>query len=170
MPVLIDDRVTLADSSVIVQYLEDRYPQPALWPADVADRALARWYEEYADTRIADVLVWGVFRKAVLEPGIFGLKRDLDAIERIVRDDVPGVLDYLEARVPRAGFLFGDAGHRRHFARGVVPQFRLRAAAHRCGTLAVDCRVRRSRAGAAVPDEAAPVRGTADAHARREAA
>ena len=110
VPVLVDDRVTLADSSVIVQYLEDRYPQPALWPTDVADRAVARWYEEFADTRIADVLVWGVFRKAVLEPGIFGLKRDLDAIKRIIRDDVPGVLDYLEVRVPRAGFLFGDAG------------------------------------------------------------
>ncbi len=43
IPVLIDDRVTLADSSVICQYLEDRYPEPALYPADVAERARARW-------------------------------------------------------------------------------------------------------------------------------
>jgi len=110
VPVLIDDRVALADSTVIVQYLEDRYPLPALFPADVADRARARWFEEYADTRIADVLVWGVFRKAVLEPGIFGMKRDVDGIERIVRDELPPMLDYLEACVPRAGFLFGAAG------------------------------------------------------------
>jgi glutathione S-transferase len=32
IPVLIDDRVTLADSSVICQYLEDCYPEPALYP------------------------------------------------------------------------------------------------------------------------------------------
>lgn len=28
IPVLLDDKVTLADSSVICQYLEDRYPKP----------------------------------------------------------------------------------------------------------------------------------------------
>jgi glutathione S-transferase len=43
VPVLIDERVTLADSSLIVRYLEDRYPQPALLPSDVADRARAGW-------------------------------------------------------------------------------------------------------------------------------
>jgi len=96
VPVLIDERVTLADSSVIVQYLEDRYPQPTLFPADVADRARARWLEEYADTRMADVLVWGIFRKAVLEPGVFGMKRDLAGIERLMREELPSVLDYLE--------------------------------------------------------------------------
>ena len=41
VPVLIDDRGTLCDSSVICQYLEDRHPEPALYPADVADRARA---------------------------------------------------------------------------------------------------------------------------------
>jgi len=39
IPVLIDDRVTLCDSSVICQYLEDRHPEPSLYPRDVADRA-----------------------------------------------------------------------------------------------------------------------------------
>lgn len=56
VPVLIDDRVTLCDSTVIAQYLEDRYPERyALHPRDVGDRARARWLEEYADTRLADV-------------------------------------------------------------------------------------------------------------------
>src|SRR5262245_42100175 len=49
IPVLIDDQVTLCDSSVICQYLEERYPEPALYPASIADRARARWLEEYAD-------------------------------------------------------------------------------------------------------------------------
>ena len=41
IPVLIDDEVTLCDSSVICQYLEDRYPTPALYPSAIADRARA---------------------------------------------------------------------------------------------------------------------------------
>jgi glutathione S-transferase len=110
VPVLIDDRTTLCDSTVIAQYLDDRYPERyALYPADVVDRARARWLEEYADTRIADVVVWGVFNKAVLEPGIWGKPRDLEGIARVVREDLPGVLDYLETQVPSNGFLFDDA-------------------------------------------------------------
>ena len=46
IPVLIDDRVTLCDSSVICQYLEERYPQPLLYPLDIAERARAQWLEE----------------------------------------------------------------------------------------------------------------------------
>jgi glutathione S-transferase len=72
VPVLIDDQVTLADSSVICHYLEDRYPEPALYPAEVADRARARWLEEYADTRMGDVFIWGLFNEAVLGPAIWG--------------------------------------------------------------------------------------------------
>jgi glutathione S-transferase len=107
VPVFIDDQVTLADSSVIAQYVEerhgDRYP---LLPVDVADRARARWLEEYADTRIADVIVWGVFQRAVLDPGIWGKPRDLDAIARVMQEDFPPVMDYLERCLPVAGFLF----------------------------------------------------------------
>ncbi|HWJ07444.1 MAG TPA: glutathione S-transferase family protein [Steroidobacteraceae bacterium] len=111
VPVLLDDRVTLSDSSVIVQYLEDRYPDRyPLYPADVADRARARWLEEYADTRMADVLIWRLFNKAVLEPGIWGQPRDLEGIARTMREDVPLVLDYLETQVPAAGFLFDAPG------------------------------------------------------------
>jgi glutathione S-transferase len=110
VPVLIDDRVTLADSSVICQYLEDRYPEPALYPADVADRARARWLEEYADTRMGDVFVWRLFNEAVLGPAIWGKPRDLAAIKRVVDEEIPPVLDYFEPQLPAAGFLFGTLG------------------------------------------------------------
>jgi glutathione S-transferase len=110
VPVLVDDRVTLADSSVICQYLEDRFPTPALYPADIADRARARWLEEYADSRMGDVFIWGLFNHAVITPAVWGSPRDLGAIERITREDVPPVLDYLESQVPAEGFLFGDLG------------------------------------------------------------
>lgn len=110
VPVLLDDRVTLADSSVICQYLEDRYPEPALYPADIVDRARARWLEEYADSRMGDVFIWGLFNHAVIAPAVWGTRRDLAAIQRIVAEDVPPVLDYLEAQLPAEGFLFGTLG------------------------------------------------------------
>ncbi len=110
VPVLIDELVTLADSSVICQYLEDRHPDPPLYPLDVADRARARWLEEYADSRMGDVFIWGLFNHAVISPAVWGSKRDRDVLERIVREEIPPVLDYLEGQLPAEGFLFGTFG------------------------------------------------------------
>jgi len=110
VPVLIDDRVTLADSTVICQYLEDRYPEPALYPQDIAQRARARWFEEYADTRLGDVLIWGLFDRAVIAPAVWGTPRDRAAIEQVVAVDIPPLLDYLETQVPAEGCLFGTCG------------------------------------------------------------
>lgn len=52
IPVLIDEQATLCDSSIICQYLEERYPEPALYPQDLVLRARARWLEEFADTQM----------------------------------------------------------------------------------------------------------------------
>ena len=35
-----DEGLVLPESEVIMEYLEERYPEPALWPADPAERAL----------------------------------------------------------------------------------------------------------------------------------
>jgi glutaredoxin len=43
VPVLEEDTLVLPESVVIMEYLEDRYPEPALLPADPAQRALERW-------------------------------------------------------------------------------------------------------------------------------
>jgi glutathione S-transferase len=107
VPVLRDDRVTLADSSVICQYLEDRHPAPSIYPADIADRARARWFEEFADTRLTDILIWRLWYEAVLKPGVWQQPRDIAAIERCIAEDIPPVLDYLEHELPEQGFLFG---------------------------------------------------------------
>ncbi|MBI3782271.1 MAG: glutathione S-transferase family protein [Deltaproteobacteria bacterium] len=107
IPVLIDDKVTLCDSSVICQYLEDRYPTPPIFPSDVADRARARWLEEYADTRMGEVLIWGLFNQKVVKPFIWGEPTDDDALAKTLEEDIPQVLGYLETQVPADGFLFG---------------------------------------------------------------
>ena len=42
MPVLEEDGRPLPESVVIMEFLEERYPEPALLPADPADRAAVR--------------------------------------------------------------------------------------------------------------------------------
>src|SRR5258708_5117911 len=56
IPGFIDGAVEICDSSVICQYLEDRYPEPGLYPRDPALAAKARWLEEFADFKLLEVL------------------------------------------------------------------------------------------------------------------
>jgi glutathione S-transferase len=45
-----DGGLVLPESLVIMEYLEERYPEPPLWPADPAERALGRlWLERFDD-------------------------------------------------------------------------------------------------------------------------
>jgi len=108
IPVFSDERVTLADSSVICQYLEDRQPQPALYPRDIVDRARARWLEEFADTRMGDVFIWRLFNQVAINPFVWGEKTDPAILAQALEHDLPDVLDYLETQLPAAGFLFGE--------------------------------------------------------------
>ncbi len=107
IPVLIDDQVTLSDSSVICQYLEDRYPEPALYPRDVAARARARWLEEFADTRMGEVFIWRLFNQVAIRPFVWGEPTDKDVVAKTLAKDVPQVLDYLEATLPADGYACG---------------------------------------------------------------
>jgi len=107
IPVLRDERVTLTDSSVICEYLEERYPQPALFPRDVVDRARARWLEEFADTRMGEVFIWRLFNQVAINPFVWGEPTDQEALRKTLTEDIPHVLDYLESQLPADGFLFG---------------------------------------------------------------
>ena len=49
VPVLVDGDLTLFDSTVIFEYLEDAYPSPPLYPRDAAARARCRLLELAAD-------------------------------------------------------------------------------------------------------------------------
>ena len=120
IPVFIDDEVSVSDSTVICEYLEERYPSPALLPTSPAERARARWIEEFADTRMGDVCIWRIFYEAVINPFIWQRPRDKDKIARAVAEELPEVMAHLERLAPADGFLFGDGVDRRHLGRGAV--------------------------------------------------
>jgi glutathione S-transferase len=49
VPVLEEDAFVLPESVVINEYLEERYPEPPLWPADPVERAVGRLLVERFD-------------------------------------------------------------------------------------------------------------------------
>lgn len=110
IPLLVDGDAVIADSSVIVQYLEEGRPEPTVLPATPVERARARWIEEVSDSRMADVFLWRVFAEAILLPGVFGRERNLAALRKSLEEEVPPVMDYLETLAPAQGFLFGAFG------------------------------------------------------------
>ncbi|WP_309662816.1 glutathione S-transferase family protein [Sphingomonas sp.] len=110
IPVLIDGDVTLCDSSVICAYLDEAYPATPLLPSDPKDRARARWLEEYADTRLGDLFIWGLFYQRVVHPAVWGEPGDEARIAKTLTEDAPAALDYLETQLPAVGFLFSEIG------------------------------------------------------------
>jgi glutathione S-transferase len=107
VPVLVDGALVLNDSSVICQYLEDKHPTPALYPRDIADRAKARWLEEYADTRLADGLIWRLFYQRSIRKRTTGEPADEAVVAQALEVEIPAALDYLEGQLPMDGFIFG---------------------------------------------------------------
>jgi glutathione S-transferase len=110
IPVLVDGDFSVSDSTVIATYVDEAYPGHSLLPADPRDRARARWLEEYADTRLGDLLIWSLFYQRVVKPLVWGEPTDEERVRDALDRGIPAALDYLEGEAPADGFLFGDIG------------------------------------------------------------
>ncbi len=101
VPVLLDGSVEIFDSTQIFEYLEDLKPDPPLWPATPAQRALARRLEHSSDE---------VFFPHVIR--LMGLRADpdpMDAPEWIqARLGIGSYYDQMEAALAGREFLAGD--------------------------------------------------------------
>ncbi len=107
IPVLIDGDLSIPDSSVICEYLEEAYPEIPVLPRGPVDRARARFLEEYGDTKLVEVTA-PVFIENFVNPTIFKTGTDAARVEKVVNEALPPVLHYLEAVVPEADYLFGQ--------------------------------------------------------------
>ncbi len=103
-----EGELILPDSSVILSYLEHRYPDPPLLPAAPGLRARALWFEEYADSTVA-VAVAGVFFERVVKPSIFKQETNQAVIDEALNRAVPKVLDYLTQCLGDDEFMVGGA-------------------------------------------------------------
>lgn len=108
IPALEDGPLIIGDSNVIVQYLDDKYPQNPLLPDSPEDRAKCRWLAEYIGSALFPCC-GTMFREVLVNPKYFGQPTNKEAVEETVSKKFPPVLDYLEERTPEAGFLFGES-------------------------------------------------------------
>jgi glutathione S-transferase len=109
MPALRDSDFTLADSSAIIHYLEAKFPDPALIPAEPRLRGKTIWFEEFGDT-IVCACCGKSFYNRIVAPRFMGREGDLAAAEAAERDELPPILDYLEKVAPGDnGYLVGDS-------------------------------------------------------------
>jgi glutathione S-transferase len=108
IPCLQEGDFTLPDSSVICAYLERTHPEPPLYPGDPKDYARALWFEEYADSKLAEVCGQPFFQR-VVRPLFFQQDPDETVVEKIVNEGQPPVFDYLEGQLEEGsqGFVGG---------------------------------------------------------------
>ena len=115
IPVLRDTEVgqegvlgTIPDSSAICAFLEEKRPEPALYPSDPFEYGRALFYEEWADTELMAPIGLGVFRPIMFN--VFQKKDPALALARQTRDEtLPPIFDYLEGELEGKVFLSGDA-------------------------------------------------------------
>ncbi len=57
IPTLVDDGAVIYESTAIIEYLNDEYPEPPLLPEDSFGRAKARMIEDYCDLHFYKALI-----------------------------------------------------------------------------------------------------------------
>jgi len=106
IPVLLDGPVTVVDSTVIIEYLNEKYPNPNILPDSIEQRSHARWLEEYADSVMGEVFIWRYFNQSVIDRFVWGNKPDESIMQKALEVDLPQVFDYLESLLPGSSTLF----------------------------------------------------------------
>lgn len=107
MPGFKDGDFLISDSSAIVAYLEAKYPEPSLIPAEPRARARTIWFDELADTMIM-AAGSAIFGNRFVRPRV--LKQDCDHAAALAAEKelLPPILDYLEGVISESGFLVED--------------------------------------------------------------
>ena len=106
IPAIDDDGFTLADSSAIAFYLDARYPDPCLLPADPQSRGKTVFWDEFADTVLGTSGLKILFNRLV-GPKILKVGGD-EAVALQGEAELPRWLDWLETQAPEQGWLLGD--------------------------------------------------------------
>lgn len=100
VPVLVEDGRVVADSTAILEYLEDRYPDPALYPGDEGRRAEVRVFVDWFNR------VWKSWPNEI-EGALVEGTADPDVIAGLGAE-LSGSRDLFEALLAGRDYLFGE--------------------------------------------------------------
>ena len=105
VPALIDGDAAIFDSTVILEYIEDKWPTPALLPATPIERARVRMLEEVMDTHF-EAITW-----ALSEIRNFGRAEGAEAerLEAVGAAELTRWYQWLEQQLGRRRWFNGDA-------------------------------------------------------------
>jgi glutathione S-transferase/RNA polymerase-associated protein len=105
VPALVDGDLAVFDSTIILEYLEDRFPEPPLLPAGAAERARVRMLEELCDTYY-EAINWAIFEIRVFQRATGELAERLEARAAAQR---AGCNAYLDRTLGSRAYFNGDA-------------------------------------------------------------
>ncbi|MEM7466331.1 MAG: glutathione S-transferase family protein [Pseudomonadota bacterium] len=111
IPALVEGDKSLADSSVICQYLERKHPKPAMYPSSDFDYAQALWFEEFIDGGFTPKAGGNVFFPMVVAPKMMNQPVTDEvraAVETSLAEEVQPMWDYLESEIAGKDFFVGD--------------------------------------------------------------
>ncbi|MCR9104374.1 MAG: glutathione S-transferase family protein [Gammaproteobacteria bacterium] len=94
LPVIDDGDTRVEDSTQIVQYLEQKYPQPGLFPQDAAERALCNVLEDWADESLYyyDIALHFSFAENAKRRAEHLLQHEKPLMRTLLRPFVPSLL------------------------------------------------------------------------------
>ena len=107
MPALVDGDYQLADSSAIIHYLEAKYPEPELIPADPRERGRTIWFDEFADTMLFACGAKMFFNR-IVAPRFLGREAILRRPRRPSATSCRRCSIIWKAVIPDSGYLVGD--------------------------------------------------------------
>ncbi len=102
-----DGDFAISDSTAIITYLDAVRPEPNLIPEEPKARARTIWWEEFSDTILCSCGAKMFFNR-IVAPRFLGREGDLAAADAAERDELPKLLDHLEAAMPESGHLVED--------------------------------------------------------------
>lgn len=107
VPVLEHDGFTTPDSSVILRYLDQTFPDKPIYPSNRQSQAKACWLEEYGDTKLVESAA-PIFFQRIVRPRIFNEPTDEALVTQKIDVELPPVLRYLDNALPADGYAVGD--------------------------------------------------------------
>lgn len=108
IPALKDDELTLADSSVICQYIAEKYTGVTpLLGQNAEQHAKVRWFEKYVDYELAPLTTFTIFQQRVINPSM-GKPTDETVVSSALSKGLPVHFNYLEQALGDEVYFVGD--------------------------------------------------------------